>query len=109
MGRSKLDILFLGVSGGLVPCPAAITALLAAIAAGQIAKGFTMAILFSVGLGLVMMSIGVFLSYAGNLTKKIDSSPKFANIMGLISATIITILGSITLYHSILSLMAPAS
>lgn len=107
MGRSKWDILFLGVSGGLVPCPAAIAALLVAIAAGQIAKGFTMAILFSVGLGLVMMSIGVFLSFAGNLTKKIDSSPKFAHVMGLISATVITILGSVTLYHAIQSLTAP--
>ncbi|MDH3348788.1 MAG: sulfite exporter TauE/SafE family protein [Desulfobulbaceae bacterium] len=108
VGRSKWDILFLGISGGLVPCPAAIAALLMAIAAGQIAKGFTMAILFSVGLGLVMMSIGVFLSYASNLTKKLDTSPKFTNAMGLISASVITILGTVTLYHAILSLTASA-
>lgn len=94
----------MGVSGGLVPCPAAIATLLVAIAAGRIAQGLTLALLFSLGLGLVMMSIGVLLSHASKLTNLIDSSPKFTKYMGIASAAIITVLGSITLFHSVRTL-----
>ena len=99
-----LNLLVLGISGGLVPCPAAIATLLAAIAAGRIAKGLTMAIFFSLGLGLVMMTIGVVLSQAGRLTKRFESNPEFSRRMGIFSAVIITILGTFTLFHSIRTL-----
>ena len=98
------NLLVLGISGGLVPCPAAIATLLAAIAAGRIAKGLTMAIFFSLGLGLVMMTIGVVLSQAGRLTRRFESHPDFSRRMGIVSAIIITILGILTLFHSIRTL-----
>jgi len=101
---SKWNLLMLGVSGGLVPCPAAIATLLAAIAAGRIAQGLTMAVFFSLGLGLVMMTIGVVLSQAGRLTKRFESNPDFSRRMGIVSAIIITILGILTLFHSIRTL-----
>ena len=98
------NLLVLGISGGLVPCPAAIATLLAAIAAGRIAKGLTMVIFFSLGLGLVMITIGVILSQAGRLTRRFESNPDFSRRMGVVSAIIITILGIFTLFHSILTL-----
>lgn len=98
------NLLILGISGGLVPCPAAIATLLAAIAAGRIAMGLTMAIFFSLGLGLVMMVIGVVLSQAGRLTRRFESNPDFSRRMGIVSAVIITILGTLTLFHSIRTL-----
>jgi nickel/cobalt exporter len=98
------NLLVLGISGGLVPCPAAIATLLAAIAAGRIAKGLTMAIFFSLGLGLVMMTIGVVLSQAGRLTRRFESHPDFSRRMGIVSAIIITMLGILTLFHSIRTL-----
>jgi len=100
----KWDLLVLGISGGLVPCPAAIATLLAAIAAGRIAEGLTMAIFFSIGLGLVMMTIGLVLSQAGRLARRFESNPDFSRRMGIFSATIITILGILTLFHSIKTL-----
>jgi ABC-type nickel/cobalt efflux system permease component RcnA len=60
--------LFLGISGGLISCPAVIVTLLAAIAAGRITKGLTLVIVFSIGLGTVMMSGGVVLAYTGKFT-----------------------------------------
>jgi nickel/cobalt exporter len=95
------NLFILGISGGLVPCPAAIATLLAAIAAGRIAKGLTMAIFFSLGLGLVMMTIGVVLSQASRLARRFESHPDFSRRMGVVSALIITILGILTLFHSI--------
>lgn len=84
-----------------MPCPAAIATLLAAIAAGRIAQGLTMAIFFSVGLGAVMMTIGVVLSHAGRLTEHIAANQEFSRRMGIASAAIITVIGCYTLYHSL--------
>jgi nickel/cobalt exporter len=96
----------LGVSGGLVPCPAAIATLLVAIGAGRIAEGLTMVLFFSLGLGLVMMAIGVFLSQARTLTERLSTNQEFSRRMGILSAIIITILGLYTLMHSARSIMA---
>ena len=103
---NKWNLLLLGISGGLVPCPAAIATLLAAIGAGRIAQGLTLALFFSLGLGLVMMSIGVALSHAGRFTEKIGSNQEFSRRMGLASALIIVGIGSYTLYHSIQGLLS---
>jgi nickel/cobalt exporter len=100
----RMDLLLLGISGGLVPCPAAIATLLAAIAAGRTAQGLTIALFFSLGLGMVMMAIGVILSQAGKLTDKIDSSPEFSLKIGIVSAVIVTVLGFATLAHSVTTL-----
>ena len=91
----------LGISGGMVPCPPAIAALLAAIGAGRIAEGLTVTIFFSLGLGIVMMSIGILLSQAGNLSKKISDNLELGRKLGLISAGIITILGLILFINSV--------
>lgn len=98
---SKWNLLVLGVSGGLVPCPAAIATLLAAIAAGRIAQGLTMTIFFSLGLGAVMMTIGVILSHTGRLTEQIAGNQEFSRRMGIASATLITLIGFYTLYNSV--------
>ncbi len=98
---SKWNLLVLGISGGLVPCPAAIATLLAAIAAGRIAQGLTMALCFSLGLGVVMMAIGVLLSHAGRLTEQIGANQEFSRRMGIVSAVVITVLGAYTLFHSV--------
>jgi nickel/cobalt exporter len=90
----------------LVPCPAAIATLLAAIAAGRIAQGLTMAIFFSVGLGVVMMTIGVVLSHAGRLTEHLGANQEFGRRMGIVSALLIPVLGGYTLFHSIRALSA---
>ncbi len=101
----KWNLFLLGVSGGLVPCPAAIATLLAAIGAGRIAQGLTMAIFFSLGLGLVMMTIGVILAHAGRFTEKLDTNNALSRRLGILSACIITGLGGYTLYHSLLGLL----
>lgn len=95
------QLLLLGISGGIVPCPAGIATLLAAIAAGRIAQGLTVTIFFSLGLGLVMMSIGVLLSQAGRLTDKIGENLELGRKLGIASAVIITVLGVATFIHSL--------
>ncbi|MBU0730539.1 MAG: sulfite exporter TauE/SafE family protein [Proteobacteria bacterium] len=103
---SKWNLLLLGISGGLVPCPAGIATLLAAVGAGRIAQGLTVTVFFSLGLGIVMMSIGVFLSKAGKLTEKIGANLELGRKVGIISAAIITCLGAVTLFHSLHGILA---
>lgn len=99
------QLLLLGISGGIVPCPAGIATLLAAIAAGKIAQGLTVTIFFSVGLGLVMMTIGVLLSQAGRLTEKISDNLELGRRLGIASAVIISGLGIVTFIHSLSNIL----
>ncbi|WP_446007965.1 HoxN/HupN/NixA family nickel/cobalt transporter [Candidatus Electrothrix sp.] len=99
--KTPWELFMLGISGGIIPCPAAIATLLAAIAAGKIAQGLSVTLFFSLGLGIVMMSIGVILSQAGRLTNKIGENLDFARRMGVVSALLIIGIGSYTMLHSV--------
>ena len=89
-----------------MPCPPAIVALLAAIGAGRTADGLKVTIFFSLGLGMVMMTIGVILSQARHLTRKVSDNLPLARKLGIFSALIITVLGCVTLFNSIKELLS---
>jgi ABC-type nickel/cobalt efflux system permease component RcnA len=48
----------------LVPCPAALVIMLAAIAFGHIGAGLILLVAFSLGLALVLMAVGMLVLYA---------------------------------------------
>ncbi|HEY1759511.1 MAG TPA: sulfite exporter TauE/SafE family protein [Bryobacteraceae bacterium] len=58
------SLIGLGVSGGLVPCPAALVIMLAAIAAGHTFAGLVLLVAFSLGLAGVLMAVGMMVLYA---------------------------------------------
>lgn len=58
------SLLLLGVSGGLVPCPAALVLLLSCIALGQVGLGLLLVGAFSLGLAIVLTGLGLMLVYA---------------------------------------------
>ncbi|WP_339134351.1 MAG: sulfite exporter TauE/SafE family protein [Candidatus Electrothrix sp. GW3-4] len=102
--KNPWELFMLGISGGIIPCPAAIATLLAAIAAGKIAQGLSVTLFFSLGLGVVMMTIGVLLSQTGRLTNKISENFDFARRLGIVSALLIVSIGSYTMFHSVRSI-----
>ncbi|AWB21374.1 nickel/cobalt efflux transporter RcnA [Methylobacterium currus] len=53
------QIVLFGLTGGLIPCPAAITVLLLCIQLKQFSLGFALVVCFSIGLALTMVSAGV--------------------------------------------------
>jgi nickel/cobalt exporter len=53
------QIILFGLTGGLIPCPAAITVLLLCLQLQQVSLGATLVLCFSVGLAVVMVSVGV--------------------------------------------------
>lgn len=52
------QIVLFGLTGGLIPCPAAITVLLLCLQLKQISLGFTLVLCFSVGLALTLVTVG---------------------------------------------------
>lgn len=53
------QIVLFGLTGGLIPCPAAITVLLLCLQLKQVALGATLVLCFSIGLAVTMVTVGV--------------------------------------------------
>jgi nickel/cobalt exporter len=56
---TTLQIVMFGLTGGLIPCPAAITVLLLCLQLKQFTLGVALVLCFSIGLALTMVSAGV--------------------------------------------------
>ena len=95
------QLFLLGVSGGLVPCPAAIAILLAAVASGRLGEGLTYILLFSLGLASVLIAIGIAVVTAGKFASRFLDAKRFARKMSIGSAALITLIGLVTVVNSI--------
>ncbi|WP_228024730.1 nickel/cobalt transporter [cf. Phormidesmis sp. LEGE 11477] len=71
------NLLLLGLSAGLVPCPAALVLLLGAIAIGDPFSGLVLVLIFSLGLSVVLTALGLMLVYAKQMFKQLPA-PKRA-------------------------------
>jgi ABC-type nickel/cobalt efflux system permease component RcnA len=100
-GARLRDILALGVSGGLVPCPAGIVVLLAAVASGRIAFGLALIVAFSVGLGAVLVGIAVLFVTARRLLDRLPLGGSWIPRLGLVSAAVVTAFGVALAYRAI--------
>lgn len=89
------NLMALGVSGGLVPCPAALVILLAAIAFGHVGAGLVLLVAFSLGLAGVLMAVGMMVLYAKSWLPDPGASshhPLF-RLVPVLSAIVILCLG----------------
>jgi len=64
---SLAQLFTLGVSGGIVPCPAALVVLLSAISLRRVGFGLLLVAAFSVGLAAVLVAIGILMVHARRL------------------------------------------
>lgn len=64
---SLKELVALGVTGGIVPCPAALVVLLSALALGRLGFGLVLIVAFSVGLAAVLIVIGLLVLHARRL------------------------------------------
>ena len=58
---SLRQLLVLGITGGIVPCPAALVVLLSAVAMHRVLFGLYLIVAFSAGLALVLIGIGLLM------------------------------------------------
>jgi ABC-type nickel/cobalt efflux system permease component RcnA len=93
--RPSLRELFaLGITGGIIPCPAALVVLLSALSLRRVGFGLLLIVAFSVGLALVLIAIGVLMVYARRLMASFGADgPLITRWLPLTSAAAMTLLG----------------
>lgn len=94
------SILAMGVSGGLLPCPSALVVLLGAIALNRVGFGLILVFAFSLGLAGALTAIGMLFIYAGKLFERVPSRGKIINLLPVVSALFISLIGLGILYKA---------
>jgi len=97
------SLLTLGISGGLVPCPAALVILLSAIALNRIVLGLTLIVSFSFGLAAVLITIGILMVVARSFMDRFGVKGGLIQKLPIVSATVIIILGFVIAIKSLIS------
>lgn len=93
---SLRELFALGLTGGIVPCPAALVVLLSALALRRIGFGLVLIVAFSVGLAGVLIAIGLVMVYARRFMSRVrGDGPLVTRWLPLTSAAVITLLGTV--------------
>ena len=87
------NLLALGISGGILPCPSALVVLLGAIALNRIGFGLILVLAFSLGLAGALTAIGMTFIYAGRLFERFPSQGKIIRILPALSALFVSLIG----------------
>jgi ABC-type nickel/cobalt efflux system permease component RcnA len=104
------SVLAIGVSGGLLPCPAALVVLLSAIGLGRVGFGLLLIVAFSVGLALVLSAVGFAVLYGGRWfsrsapAARLLQQPAIARLsrfVPAVSGLMVVMAGALLLYHAL--------
>jgi len=88
------QLLMVGISGGLVPCPGGMAMLLTAVGAGQAAHGVALVTAFSLGVGAVVLALGVLFCKGSALVERVfGKSRALERWLPIVSALIICAVG----------------
>jgi nickel/cobalt exporter len=102
------QIILFGLTGGLIPCPAAITVLLLCLQLKQVALGATLVLCFSIGLAITMVAVGVVAALGMRHAEKrfAGSFATFARRAPYASGALITIVGLILATQAVRAILA---
>jgi nickel/cobalt exporter len=93
-GITTRNLIIMGISGGLVPCPEALGVMILAVGVNRTILGLGLIVSFSLGLAAVLIGIGVLLLRSRTLIDRLDRIPaSWATFLPLISAVVVTVLG----------------
>lgn len=91
---SLMQLVVLGITGGIIPCPAALVVLLSAFALHRIGFGFFLITSFSLGLASVLIGFGLLMVYARRFMSRLQmDGPLTRRWLPVASAACMTILG----------------
>lgn len=101
------QILIFGLTGGLIPCPAAITVLLLCLQVKEFSLGAVLVLCFSIGLAITLVSVGaaaaLSIRYASNRTSWFSTVAQKAPY---VSGLLIIAVGIYVSLHGLTQLMA---
>jgi ABC-type nickel/cobalt efflux system permease component RcnA len=88
------QLLLLGITGGIIPCPAALVVLLSAVSLHRVGLGLFLIVAFSFGLAAVLITIGIVMVKARSLLSNWRSdSPLIQRWLPIASASAMLIAG----------------
>ena len=101
---SSRALLALGVTGGIVPCPAALVVLLSAIALQRVGFGLLLIVAFSVGLAGVLMTLGLLMVSARQVIARVQGEGRLmTRWLPLTSAAVITVFGLVMIAQALIT------
>jgi nickel/cobalt exporter len=104
------QIVLFGLTGGLIPCPAAITVLLLCIQLKEIALGAVLVLCFSIGLALTLVTVGVAAAIgARHVSKRVSWFSIFARRAPYVSSLLMILVGLYVGWHGWSGLAAQAA
>jgi ABC-type nickel/cobalt efflux system permease component RcnA len=89
----RREVLAMGASAGLLPCPSALVVLLAAIAQHQVALGLVLIVAFSAGLAATLTAAGLAVVASGRVLGRIGAPARFLSALPTASALVIVAVG----------------
>jgi nickel/cobalt exporter len=91
---SPRQLVALGVTGGIVPCPGALVVLLSALALGRVGLGLALIVAFSAGLAAVLIVLGLLVVWAGRaMTRGPGDGMLVTRWLPLTSAAVMVVIG----------------
>ena len=104
------QIVMFGLTGGLIPCPAAITVLLLCLQLKEFSLGFTLVLCFSIGLAITLVTVGAAAALSvRHATKRWSWFGNFARKAPYFSSVLIILVGHYVGYHGWSGLAAHAA
>jgi ABC-type nickel/cobalt efflux system permease component RcnA len=92
---SLAQLFTLGITGGIIPCPAALVVLLSALALHRVNFGLFLIVCFSLGLAAVLIGFGLLMVYARRFMSRLQiDGPWTKRWLPVASAGFMTILGT---------------
>ena len=88
------ELCILGITGGIVPCPAALVVLLSAFSLHRIGFGLFLITAFSLGLAAVLVIVGLTMVYTKRfMSKRVQAGGAVVRYLPLLSSAFMVVLG----------------
>ena len=102
---SFTQLVALGITGGIIPCPAALIVLLSAVALHRIGLGFLLIVAFSVGLAAALIGFGMLMVFARRfMSRRAMDGPLTKRWLPVASSAFITVLGVVLAVQAVSSM-----
>ena len=83
----------MGVTGGIVPCPGALFVMMIALTSGAVWTGLYLITVFSVGLALTLMAVGITVVKGRGVIDKYSPNPTIIQIVPIFTSLLIAFVG----------------
>ena len=94
------QIVLFGLTGGLLPCPAAFAVLLVCLQVKRFALGFALVMAFSLGLAITLMTVGAIAALSvRHVTQHFKGFGNLARMAPCLSAGVMVAVGTFVLVH----------